>query len=137
MFPSSRNIADLSPRLRAMYVRFDAAMKKEGIDYIVTCTYRNNDDQKEAYAQGRTNAKGPIITWAQPGQSPHNCVDAFGKPLSDAFDIVIMNHGKPDWDSTNPRWKIAGKIGKSVGLEWGGYWSKKPDYPHFQQPESE
>jgi len=27
-----------------------------------------------------------------------------------------------------------GAIGKSVGLEWGGDWTRLPDRPHFQLP---
>lgn len=131
--PSSRNINDLSPRLRALFVRFDSAMRKAGIDYIVTCTYRNDADQQAAYDQGRTK-QGRVITNARPGQSMHNHTDLNGDPSSNAFDIVIMKNGKPDWDTDNPNWKSAGKIGVSVGLEWAGNWKTFREYPHFQLP---
>lgn len=130
---ASRNIADLSPRLRSMYVRFDAALREAKIDFIVTCTYRSNDEQKALYNQGRT-AYGPIVTNAGPGQSLHNKTDERGKPCSEAFDIVIMKNGKPDWDIKNPSWKEAGKIGERIGLEWAGNWKSFREYPHFQLP---
>lgn len=131
MYPSSRNINDLHPRLRAIFVRFDSAMIKAGIDFIVTCTYRNDRDQDALFAQGRT-AAGRVVTNAKAGQSKHNYVGDNERPASLAFDIVIMTNGKPDWNIDNPAWKIAGKIGKSVGLEWAGDWKSFKEYPHFQ-----
>lgn len=131
MYPSSRNTKDLHPRLQAIFVRFDIAMHKAGIDYIVTCTYRNGIDQDALYAQGRT-APGKMVTNARAGESRHNHVGADFKPAALAFDICIMNHGKCDWDIANPNWKNAGKIGKSVGLEWAGDWQSFKEYPHFQ-----
>lgn len=136
MYPSSRNINDLNPRLRGIFVRFNDAMIKAGIDFIVTCTYRNNFDQQAAFDQGRTKP-GRVVTNARPGESKHNAVDKSGKPASLAFDIVIMEHGKADWDIGNPKWKIAGRLGKSVGLEWAGDWKSFREYPHFQLKESE
>lgn len=133
MFNSSRNIADLDTRLQTLFVRFDAAMKNARIDYIVTATYRNDADQQKLYNQGRTTPGG-IVTNAKPGQSEHNHTDADGKPASHAFDIVIMENGKPDWRTSNPKWKAAGAIGKSVGLEWAGDWVSFKEFPHFQLP---
>lgn len=128
---ASRNIYDLSAAARVLYVKFDAAMRAAGIDYIVTCTYRSNDDQTALYAQGRTKP-GAIVTNAKAGQSKHNAVDADGKPASQAFDIVIMKNGKPDWDVKDPDWMRAGAIGESVGLEWAGRWISFKEFPHFQ-----
>ena len=49
------------------------------------------------------------------------------------FDIVVLDSmGKAEWDSTHPSWKRAAEIGKSLGLEWGGAWTKFKDLPHFQ-----
>lgn len=131
MYPSSRNINDLHPRLRAIFVRFDTAMIKAGIDFIVTCTYRSNADQDRLFAQGRT-AGGRVVTNAKAGQSKHNHVGIDEKPESLAFDIVIMTDGKPDWNVDNPSWKIAGKIGRSVGLTWAGDWVRFKEFPHFE-----
>ena len=132
-YPSSRNINDLCPQMRALFVRFSNAMAQAGYDFIVTCTYRNNEDQTALYNQGRVNSK-PIVTNAKAGESKHNCVDSEGKPASQAFDIVLMTNGKPDWDRRNPKWRLAGKIGTSVGLEWAGNWPNFSEYPHFQLP---
>jgi peptidoglycan L-alanyl-D-glutamate endopeptidase CwlK len=130
---SSRNPADLSPDTAWRYQQFDAAMKTAGVEYIVTCTYRSDDEQAALFAQGRTTP-GNIVTNAPPGQSAHNCVDPAGNPAAHAFDIVPVVNGKPDWDGTHPVWEQAGKIGESVGLEWAGRWHSFKEKPHFQLP---
>jgi peptidoglycan L-alanyl-D-glutamate endopeptidase CwlK len=119
--------------MQELYKKFDAGMKLAEIDYIVTCTYRDNGEQQKLYDQGRTT-KGSIVTNAKPGQSKHNCVGKDGKPASQAFDICIMKNGKLDWDVKNPDWQKAGKIGREVGLEWAGDWRSFKEFPHFQQP---
>lgn len=129
---ASRNVNDLSPRMQELYKSFEAAMAAAEIDYILTCTYRSNDEQQRLYNQGRTT-KGPVVTNAKPGQSKHNCMDR-GKPAAQAFDICIMKDGKLDWDVKNPDWRKAGELGKGVGLEWAGDWKSFKEYPHFQQP---
>ena len=131
IYPSSRRIGDLNPTLQALYYKFDMQMKAEQIDYIVTCTYRNLEDQTVLYAKGRT-APGPKVTNARAGESKHNATLADGSPASEAFDIAIMEHGKIDWDISNPKWHKAGMIGKSLGLEWAGDWVSFKEYPHFQ-----
>lgn len=118
-----------------MYARFAIAMTAANISFIVTCTYRNNEDQAALYAQGRSSP-GRIVTNARPGQSEHNKTGADGKPASHAFDIAILENGKIDWSTANPKWKQAGAIGKSVGLEWAGDWITFKEYPHFQLPKA-
>lgn len=130
----SRNLIDLCPRLQSLFCVFSAKMKNAGIDFIVTCTYRSDEEQTALYAQGRT-VKGAIVTNAKAGESKHNAVTLDGLPASKAFDIVIIKNGKPDWDIKNPDWKKAGMIGKSIGLEWAGDWTSFKEYPHFQLPE--
>ena len=117
---ASRKIEDCLPALQEKFLSFDSRMRTAGIDYIVTCTYRPQYEQDALYAQGRT-APGRIVTWTK--RSKHT--------LGRAFDIVILENGKPDWDAKNPKWKKAGEIGRSVGLKWGGDFSN-PDMPHFE-----
>lgn len=132
MFVSSRNISDLCQDMQFLYREFELEMKKTGIDYILTCTYRSNADQTSLYNQGRTTP-GHIVTNAKAGQSKHNCSTLAG-PASQAFDIAILVNGKIDWNVSNPLWKQAGAIGKYVGLEWAGDWVSFKEYPHFQLP---
>lgn len=116
----SRKIEDLTPDTQTAYRNFDAGMREADIDYIITATMRTQAEQNALYEQGRTKP-GKIVTWTR--RSNHI--------KGTAFDIVIMENGKPDWQVSNPKWTKAGEIGESVGLTWGGHWSK-PDFPHFE-----
>lgn len=97
-----------------------ARCRDQGINLIVTSTYRSNDEQNALYAQGRTTP-GPIVTNAKAGQSFHN--------WRVAFDVVQTVNGVPNW---NCDWSRIGSIGESCGLEWGGRWTSFSDKPHFQ-----
>lgn len=96
--------------------------KDKGIDVILTSTYRDKESQDALYAQGRTTP-GKKVTNAKGGQSMHN--------WRVAFDVVPVINGKAVWNDDN-LWNRVGEIGESVGLEWGGRWSKFIDKPHLQ-----
>ena len=96
-------------------------MENAKIDYIITCTYRSQEEQDMLYAQGRT-LPGKKVTNAKVSKHTSRT----------AFDIVIMVNGKPCWDVSNPSWKLAGEIGEIVGLTWGGNFKKFKDFPHFE-----
>jgi peptidoglycan L-alanyl-D-glutamate endopeptidase CwlK len=68
---NSRKLEDLLPPVRERVERMIAACDAEGIDLLVTSTYRDNASQEALYAQGRT-APGRIVTNARAGQSYHN-----------------------------------------------------------------
>jgi hypothetical protein len=61
---------------------------------------------------------------------------------SSAFDIVILKNGKtPTWDikfdadsDSIPEYLEAARIGKSVGLVPGAFWTDFHDWPHFEVP---
>lgn len=101
-----------------------------GIDLLVTCTYRSNEEQAALYAIGRT-AKGRVVTNALPGESKHNNMEG-GEPASLAFDVVPLVAGKPMWDASNPVWQVVGGLGESVGLKWAGRWKRFKEFPHFE-----
>lgn len=132
---ASRSFADLDGRLVPLAYKFESLCKEAGIDIIFTCTYRSNEEQAAAYAQGRTKS-GRIITDAKPGESKHNIVDAARRPSSQAFDVVPIVNGKCDWDANDPVWQKLGEIGESLGLEWAGRWVHFKEYPHFQLKEA-
>jgi len=125
---SSRKLSDLHPTVSKMAADFLAKAESEGIDVLVTSTYRDIDAQDALYAQGRSKP-GKIVTNARGGKSWHN--------WRVAFDVVPMRNGKPIWDTKTPEnfelWKRIGGIGKSVGLEWAGDWKTFREYPHFQR----
>lgn len=120
---NSRKIEDLLPPVRERVERFLAACKEEGIDILITSTYRDNASQDALYAQGRTKP-GVKVTNARAGQSYHNhrC----------AVDVVPMKNGKPIWNAKDPVWQDIGRLGKAAGLEWAGDWVRFKEFPHFQ-----
>lgn len=119
---ASRDIAELLPRVRALAQRFIDACHAQGIDVIITSTYRDNASQAALYAQGRT-APGAIVTNAQPGHSYHQ--------YRCAFDFAPIVSGKIPWNDTG-LFLRCGKIGESVGLEWAGRWHSFPESAHLQ-----
>ena len=127
---ASRKIEDLHPTLQPITRTFLAKALMEGIDVLITCTYRSNAEQDELYAQGRTKP-GNVVTNAKAGQSKHNFTIA-GKPASKAFDIVFLIGGKAVWDAKHENWQKLGKIGAELGLEWAGNWKSFKEFPHFQ-----
>lgn len=119
---NSRKLEDLTPRMQVLCKSFIASCKKQGIDVLITSTYRDNESQDALYAQGRTKP-GSKVTNAKAGQSVHN--------WREAFDACVLKDGKPDWNDI-AKYNQIGAIGKALGLEWGGDWVSFKDLPHFQ-----
>jgi len=131
---NDRLLSDLHPILEPLAQQFLDNCKESGISAFIDQTYRNETDQNNDYAQGRT-APGRIITNAQYGQSPHNCVDSQGNPAAKAFDFAIRDAtGVLDWDASDPEWQAAIKIGEALGLVSGSCFHSIVDNPHFELP---
>ena len=123
---SSRNIEDLHPKIQDRARAHVAACKAEGIDLLITCTYRDGEAQDALFAQGRTRP-GTKVTNSKAGQSMHN--------YRLAYDVVPLRNGKPVWNTTGedwPLWAKVGALGEREGLEWAGNWHTFREYPHFQ-----
>lgn len=119
---NSRNINDLKPKVAAMCSEFINRCKTEGIDVIITSTFRDGAAQDKLYAQGRTEP-GKKVTNAKAGQSYHN--------WRVAFDFVPVVNGKAMWNDAVLFIKC-GEIAESVGLEWAGRWKKFNETAHCQ-----
>ena len=117
---SQKNIATIHPQIGFLAERLVKAAASSGIDCRVICGLRTFAEQEAIYAIGRTKP-GKIATNARGGQSWHN----YGM----AFDVGLF-HGD-DYLEDSPLYKEVGKIGRGLGLEWGGDWKWK-DEPHFQ-----
>jgi len=119
---NSRKLEDLHPKAATLCRDFIAECKVQGVDVIITSTYRDHDSQDAIYAQGRTRP-GPKVTNAKGGQSFHN--------YRVAFDFVPVVNGKADWNNTKT-WRKCGEIAESVGLEWAGRWNSFKELCHCQ-----
>lgn len=123
---SSRKIEDLHPIVAAKCRAHIAACAAEGIDLLITSTYRDGAEQDRLYAIGRTTP-GRKVTNARAGQSFHN--------YRLAYDIVPLRHGKPVWGTTGEDgklWERIGALGEAQDLEWAGRWSRFREFAHFQ-----
>lgn len=120
---NSRSLDDLLPQVRERVQAFLDDCKVQGIDLLVTSTFRDAESQNALYAQGRTSP-GKVVTNARAGQSFHN--------YRCAVDVVPIRNGKLVWDTKDAVWQAIGKIGKDQGLEWAGDWNRFKELAHFQ-----
>lgn len=121
-----RNVTDLRPEMQARVTPWLEDCKAAGIDLLITCTLRTLEEQAILYAQGRTTP-GKIVTKAKSGQSAHN--------YGFAIDVVVMMHGKPDWEGVSPQWQEAANYAKARELDWyGAPDAEFHELAHFQFP---
>jgi peptidoglycan L-alanyl-D-glutamate endopeptidase CwlK len=116
----NRQLTDLHPKLQPLAEKFQKLCEQAGHPVFLTWTLRTFAEQTTEYAKGRT-APGPIVTYAKAGQSWHN----YGL----AFDIAFK--APPARGIYDGPWEEVGRIGKRIGLTWGGDF-KHPDRPHFE-----
>lgn len=115
----------LHPRLRKLTNELVTACERKGIPIKITQGYRSKAEQDALYAKGRTKP-GNRVTNARGGYSMHN--------WGVAIDFC-RNDGKGAYDDSDGFFSKVGKVGKSLGLEWGGDWKSIKDKPHFQLPD--
>lgn len=102
----------------------DMMLRRSSFDLTITCGYRTEDEQNEAYKNGKSRAKF--------GESKHNFFP------SKAIDICPY---PINWDNNDSRWQemalnamwCAGKLGFEI--TWGGSFKSIKDMPHFELKE--
>lgn len=118
----ARDITKLHPKLQSKIKELQSLCEKNGLKIGISECVRTKAEQDELYAKGRT-AKGSIVTNVKYPNSMH----CWGV----AFDIY-RNDGKGAYNDADGFFSKVGKLGKSIGLEWGGEWKSIVDKPHFQ-----
>lgn len=115
-----RDLNKLSAKGKIACQLFLKKCEEAGLKVLVTETYRSQARQTYLYEQGRTRP-GIIVTQVKK-VGYHNS--------GNAWDICQNIKGKEYSD--NDFFAKCGKIAKSLGIEWGGYWTGFVDKPHFQ-----
>lgn len=121
----SRRLEDLRAPFRLRAEAWQQACAKTGLDVLVYCTLRGNDEQADLYAQGRTKP-GAIVTYAKPGESAHN--------HGLALDFVPLVNGKPQWRADSALYWQAIAIAEAEGMESAARWKRFREFPHLQEP---
>lgn len=120
-----RDPSKLHPDLQEILAEFQKRCKAEGLNVLITQTFRTVAEQNALYAQGRTKP-GKIVTRCKGTdyQSPHQ--------WGCAFDFCENVKGKEY--AHESFFKKCGAIGKSMGLFWGGDFRTFVDTPHLEYP---
>lgn len=122
-----RDISQLHPKLQSLVYQLIDECKKQGLKIAIGECYRTVAEQNALYAQGRSKP-GSIVTNAK-GDS-YSSMHQWGV----AFDIY-RNDGKGLYYNEDSFFQKVGRIGQSLGLEWGGNWLSLVDLPHYQLPD--
>ena len=129
-----RDITKLHPRLQEKFKLLQKKCAQEGIKIRATECLRTAKEQDALYAKGRT-APGSKVTNARgrDAKSMHQ----WGVAVDIVIDMDADKDGDIDIrDLYNVKLlNVVGKIGESIGLEWGGSWKSIVDKPHFQLPD--
>lgn len=120
---SEKNIKTLNPEVQPLARQLIERAIAQGINAKIISGTRTYAEQNALYAQGRTKP-GKIVTKAKGGYSIHN--------LGCAFDIGIFSADGKTYHGESNSYAVCGKIGKELGLEWGGDWENFQDEPHYQ-----
>lgn len=129
-----RDVKALHPELQDKIMQLQKLCKKNGIKIKIGECVRTVAEQDALYAQGRTK-KGNIVTNAR--GINYSSMHQFGAAFDFFLDMDVDGDGKTSDDSFNNATRLfnkVGKLGQSIGLEWGGSWKNPVDLPHFQLP---
>ena len=120
-----RDTRQLHPDLQEIIPKFLKKCRESGLEVKITECYRTVKEQDDLYAKGRTTV-GSIVT---------NCkgVD-FSSPhqWGIAFDFCRNDKGLNAYYDKDNFFTKVGKIGETLGLQWGGDWKSFVDKPHLQ-----
>lgn len=122
-----RDVELLHPRLREKVEELQSICEKRGLLIGIGECVRTKEEQDALYAKGRT-VPGKIVTKAQ--GSTYQSMHQWGV----AFDF-FRKDGRGAYFDEDGFFEKVGKIGKEIGLEWGGDWKTIKDKPHFQLPD--
>ena len=122
-----RDITKLHPIAQEKARQLVSLCASNGLKISIGECVRTVAEQDKLYAQGRTTS-GNKVTNAK--GSSYSSMHQWGI----AFDI-IRSDGKGSYEDSDGFFTKVGKVGQSLGLEWGGSFKSIKDKPHFQLPD--
>jgi peptidoglycan L-alanyl-D-glutamate endopeptidase CwlK len=117
----SRKLDDLHEDFRRIVFEFLARLVESDIHVRVIDTLRSPEEQADNIARG--------VSWTP------NSKHLTGRAI-DVCPYALYSQSGPDklnWDANDPIWQRIGEIGESLGLVWGGRWTKR-DMGHLEMP---
>lgn len=130
-----RNVSQLHPELQKKVEQLKALCQQNGITIGISECVRTVAEQDALYAKGRTTG-GSIVTNCR-GIS-YSSMHQWGVAFDFYLIVDVDGDGKTSDDAFNNATGLfdkVGKLGQSIGLEWGGSWKSIKDKPHFQLPD--
>lgn len=119
-----RDTKALHPALQKKIKKLVKLCEAQGLKIGISECLRTTAEQDALYAKGRT-APGSIVTNAK--GSSYSSMHQWGV----AFDFY-RNDGTGAYNDSDGFFTKVGKLGQSIGLEWGGAWKSIVDKPHLQ-----
>jgi hypothetical protein len=150
---SSIRLEDLNPGPRKKYEYFESELRKAGLYFRRTCTFREQIEQDALYLRGRGTfaeiieaykSAGMVppleknepgwwkkqVTWIKISMHTKRCAVDYCEKGRVPYDLKI------DVNRNNiADWREFAMIAKRCGLN-AGYWWKNPDTPHTQDDET-
>ena len=129
-----RDVKQLHPELQKKVGQLKTLCAKNGIKIGISECLRTAAEQDALYAKGRTTG-GSIVTNCK--GSSYSSMHQWGVAFDFYLIMDVDGDGKTNDDAYNDAtglFEKVGKLGKSIGLEWGGSWKSPVDKPHFQLP---
>ena len=130
-----RNVKQLHPDLQKKVDQLIKLCAKNGIKIGIGECVRTKAEQDALYAKGRTSS-GRIVTNCK--GSSYSSMHQWGVAFDFYLIMDVDGDGKTSDDAYNDKtglFEKVGKLGQSIGLEWGGSWKSIVDKPHFQLPD--
>lgn len=130
-----RDTKALHPELQIKLALLQSECKKHGIIIGIGECLRTKTEQDDLYAKGRTKP-GKIVTNAK--GNTYSSMHQWGVAADIYLKMDVDGDGLTADDAFNNATGLfnkVGKIGQSIGLEWGGSWKSIKDLPHFQLPQ--
>lgn len=121
----------LHPDLQTKIAAVLLVMARAGHPMRICQGVRTTAEQQALYARGRTE-KGPKVTNAD-GVRSKSRHQPQADGLGHAVDCCFLG---PDPFDDDHNWTLYGDTAQDHGLVWGGAWSRFPDRPHVELPDT-